>query len=75
MTTTIDAVFDGTVLLPDEPLALPPNTRVRLTLESPAPSREGSSFLDTACSLHLTGPGDWSRNLEEYLYGDKTHPE
>ena len=31
--TTLYATFDGQVLRPDEPIALPPNTRVRLLLE------------------------------------------
>jgi hypothetical protein len=30
MTKTIEAVFDGVMLRPDEPLDLPPNTRVRV---------------------------------------------
>jgi hypothetical protein len=29
------------------------------------------SFLDTALSLRLAGPPDWSDNLDDYLYGDK----
>jgi hypothetical protein len=71
MTKSIEAVFDGVTLRPDEPLELPPNTRVRLTIESlPAPGEAGS-FLRTARNLGLTGPADWSANLETYLYGDK----
>ena len=66
MTKSIEAVFDGVTLRPDEPLELPPNTRVRLTIESlPAP-REAGSFLRTARNLRLTGPADWSANLEIY---------
>jgi hypothetical protein len=30
------------------------------------------SFIDTALALNLDGPPDWSENLEEYLYGDKS---
>ena len=26
------------------------------------------SFLDTAMSIHLDGPADWSENLDQYLY-------
>ena len=26
------------------------------------------SFLDTAMSIHLEGPADWSENLDRYLY-------
>lgn len=66
----VDATFDGAVFRPSEPVALPPNTHVRLTVEPvvggpPA----GASFLDTAESLHLKGPPDWSANLDNYLYG------
>ncbi len=30
-------------------------------------------FLQTARSLNLKGPADWSANLEEYLYGEAEH--
>jgi hypothetical protein len=68
--TTLTAVFDGTVLRPEEPLDLAANTRVRLTIElteEPAPAP--SSFLRTARELDLDGPRDWSANLEDYLLG------
>jgi len=73
MNKTIEAVFDGQVLHPSEPLGLEPNTRVRLTLEPVAPAQPGGwSFLETARSLHLDGPPDWSANLHKYLYGEET---
>ncbi|MGD1101210.1 MAG: antitoxin family protein [Terriglobia bacterium] len=63
MTKSIEAVFDGVTLRPDKPLELPPNTRVRLTIEDlPTPSKAGS-FLRTARTLGLAGPRDWSSNL------------
>jgi predicted DNA-binding antitoxin AbrB/MazE fold protein len=69
MTRTVEAVYDGTVLRPDTPLGLAPNTRVRLTVEVLSPPKEGSaSFLDTARSLDLRGPEDWSEKLDRYLY-------
>jgi hypothetical protein len=71
MTKTIEAVFDGETLRPDEPLELAPNTRVRLTIETLSPSHVPMSFLQTARSLGLDGPADWSANLEEYLYGKR----
>jgi hypothetical protein len=72
MTQTVEAVFDGAVLRPETILPLPPNTRVRLTLEVlPAASDAApASFLGTARSLGLSGPADWSSNLDDYLYGD-----
>ncbi|MGH9453637.1 MAG: antitoxin family protein [Terriglobia bacterium] len=75
MTKIIEAIFDGVALRPDEPLELPPNTRVRLTIESPTPPGTPGSFLRTARALALSGPRDWSANIETYLYGQKAHPE
>ena len=70
MVKTIEAVFDGAVLRPDEPLELEPNTRVRITVEGIADQKDdGVSFLDTARSLDLDGPADWSQNIDAYLYG------
>ena len=74
-TKTIEALFDGVTLRPNEPLELPPNTRVRLTIESPALPGTAGSFLRTARALALSGPRDWSSNLEAYLYGGKAYPE
>jgi hypothetical protein len=39
MTRTIEATFDGEVLLLDEPLDLKPNTRVRVTIETSGASQ------------------------------------
>jgi len=75
MTKRIEAVFDGTTLRPDEPLELPPNTRVRLTIESFETPKQAGSFLRTARSLALAGPRDWSSNLEAYLYGENPNSQ
>ena len=70
MSKTLEAIFDGEVLRPDEPIELEPNTRVRLTIESVDTSeKQPQSFLRTARSLNLEGPSDWSERLDEYLYG------
>jgi hypothetical protein len=70
MTRTMTATFDGEVLRPDEPVDLEPNTRVRITIEASEPPAEKTlSFLDTAASLNLEGPSDWSERFEDYLYG------
>jgi len=66
MTTTIEAVFDGEVFRPDQPLKLEPNTRVTLVVTTPDMSEPTVSFLDTALSIHLEGPADWSENLDRY---------
>ncbi len=74
MSQTIEAVFDGNVLRPQEPLALEEGTRVRVTIEpvaAPAADKP-RSFLQTARSLRLDGPPDWSANLDQYLYGQDT---
>ncbi|HJP95821.1 MAG TPA: antitoxin family protein [Candidatus Saccharimonadales bacterium] len=73
MSRTIEAVFDGEVLRPQEPLELQPNTKVRITIEeSPTAKPNSKSFLQTARSLNLEGPADWSERIEEYLYGNRT---
>jgi hypothetical protein len=70
-TRTVEAVFDGEVLRPQEPLGLEPNTRVRITLvEVPPRDARSRSFLQTARSLELSGPSDWSERIEDYLYGE-----
>ena len=73
----VDATFDGNVFRPTAPVALPPNTNVHLTVdaavehgESPAKLGEPYSFFETALSLKLNGPSDWSRNFHKYLYGE-----
>ncbi len=76
MKKTIEALFDGTVLRPAEPLTLEPNTRVWIVVETaPPPAATAPSFLRTARSLNLDGPPDWSANLENYLYGGKIQHE
>jgi len=77
MTRIVSATFDGEVLRLDEPVDLEPNTRVRVTIETPdGTTSEAKSFLDVAASLNLEGPSDWSARLEDYLYGrDSTKDE
>lgn len=69
----IAAVFDGKVFHLAEPITLPANTRVKIiieTLETDEP--ETNSFLQTARSLNLEGPSDWSVKLDRYLYCKET---
>lgn len=73
MSRTIDAVFDGEVFRPSEPVGLKPNTRVKIILESDVDEKQQpKSFLQTARSLNLEGPADWARDIDAYLYGDKS---
>lgn len=76
MTKTIYLTFDGQVFRPDEPIDLEPDTRVRATIE-PAETGLGehADFLETARSLNLDGPPDWSSRFEEYLYGTPGNAE
>lgn len=71
MTKTLEAVFDGEVLRPTEPVHLQPNTKVRLTLEVDDGAEAPKSFLQTAKGLELDGPADWAENLDDYLYGNR----
>jgi hypothetical protein len=69
MTQTLEATYDGEVIRLDDPIELEPNTRVRITIETELiPKRKGKSFLQTAKSLNLKGPSDWSARFEDYLY-------
>ncbi len=73
---TLSAVYDGKVFWPEEPLDLSPNTRVKLTVDAIKKSKpQKKSFLQTACSLKLDGPKDWSAKLEDYLYGGRKEIE
>jgi len=63
MTQTIEAVYDGTVLIPEEQLPFAPNTRLKLTIEPIAGERDTISFLTTARFLFLVGPSDWASSL------------
>lgn len=77
MVKTIEAIFDGKAFLPTEPVTLKPNTRVKVIIETllSDEDEETTSFLQTARSLNLDGPPDWSANLDEYLYGGKIPDE
>ncbi len=76
MNTAIEALFDGTVFRSTKPFTLEPNTRVWIIVETDPPKQSTkSSFLRTARSLNLDGSSDWSLNLENYLYGNKTNED
>lgn len=64
MVQTMTAVFDGTAFRPEGRVDLKPNTRVRIVVETPSLADEApASFLDTARSLNLEGPADWSERF------------
>ena len=74
MTLTIDAIYDGQVFRPAKPVDLKPNTPVTISVIYAA-REQPTSFLDIALSLQLDGPSEWSQNLADYLYGEKTIDE
>jgi hypothetical protein len=66
-----DAVFDGDVLRPEEPIPLEPDTRVRVTVEAVrVKTGEPYCSLRAMLAANLDGPPDWSERIHEYLYGD-----
>ena len=67
METVIHATYDGKAIVPDSPVALPPNTRVVVSIEEEAKPEKRASFIATARSLRLSGPADWSERVDEYL--------
>jgi predicted DNA-binding antitoxin AbrB/MazE fold protein len=69
----IDAVYDGRVFLPQQMPTLKANTRVRITVEQVKAKRtKKKSFLETARSIKIDAPADFSANVDEYLYGGKS---
>lgn len=75
MDKTVDATYDGEVFRPDEPVDLKPNTKVTVVIDDAEKSGESYSFFRVARSLKLTGPSDFSENLDDYLYGGKPFPD
>lgn len=82
MELTFEATFDGEVFRPDKKVDLEPNTKVKVTIEEPKKLKlvvkpkkgkgEPYAFLRYARSLNLDGPSDFSKNLDDYLYGGKS---
>ena len=70
MPHTIDAIYDGEVFRPSEPIDLKPNTRVKIIVAlEEEDSEPPKSFLQTARSLNLDGPADWASHIDDYLLG------
>jgi len=72
MTTTLKAHFDGKVLVPDEPVELPRNCALKVSVE-PLKAAERSkplqSLLEAAKRHPATGPVDGAEQHDHYLYG------
>lgn len=75
MKRTVEAVYDGEVLRPREPLDLEPNASYRITIEdadgatNDLDDRPLLSLLDLVQPLDL--PPDFASQLHHYLHG---HP-
>ena len=75
MTKTITARYDGRAIHPDEPLPLPRDSRITITVHADEQEVDEdqdvgvSTFLDVALSLNAEGPSDWSSRIDHYLYG------
>lgn len=70
MSQTLEATFDGQVFRPVQNVDLQPDTKVELIVIIKNESQKKSkSFLDTARSLKLKGPKDFSTRIDDYLYG------
>jgi len=74
MNRTIEAIFDGMIFRPLEPLELPPNTRVQLTISTENPADE--LFTLAADSETSTEPPeDTSEDLNKYIYENYVYSE
>lgn len=69
------AHYDGTKICPDEPVSLPENVPLRVTVDeitTPAPGANGSldlfDRLEAEVGL-IDGPADWAAEHDHYLYG------
>ena len=73
MNKAVEAIYDGTVFRPTELIKMKPHIKVLITVKSTPSKAPKSSFINTAMSLKLEGPADWSANLEDYLYNKKSN--
>lgn len=75
-----NAHFDGKNLCPDEPVALPENVSLRVTVAE-SQSQPANTFagpLDVFDRLAaetglIAGPSDWAAEHDHYLYGVAKH--
>jgi hypothetical protein len=70
MTRTLNAIFDGKVLRPEESLDIKPNTRCRITVETESAPQSDNAWdvLDKAAGS-IEAPPDWAAEHDHYLYG------
>lgn len=77
MTQVIEAIFNGKVFEPSSTVNLQPNTKVKITIEEESQEIKDHnySFLKTARNLKIDAPPDFSTNIDDYLYGEKSDNE
>jgi hypothetical protein len=68
------AHFDGKNICPDEPVSLPQNVPLRITVDAPAPKNNAGGPRDLFDRLEsdtglIDGPDDWAAEHDHYLYG------
>ena len=70
MSITIDAIFDGEVLRPQQPLELTPNQHYSITIEDAPESGTVNAwrFLESIAGSY-DGPGDSAAEHDHYIYG------
>jgi hypothetical protein len=71
---TVNAHFDGRVIIPDEPLNLPPNQALIVQIEPVGGTGEltkepALTWLATNAAESLTQPTDLADQHDHYLYG------
>src|SRR5262245_1525820 len=78
--TTVNAHFDGKVIIPDEPLDLPPNQPLIVSIE-PVTEKQGAAeesvltwLAANAVESHVL-PTDLADRHDHYLYGRSTKDE
>lgn len=81
MTKTITAIYDGRDIRLDEPLPLPRDTRITVTVHTPDPDaepnpldaanvelpRSNETFAEAVQRIRIDGPADWSQRVDHYL--------
>jgi hypothetical protein len=80
MTRTITARYDGRAIHPDEPLPLPRDTRLTITVHATEPGegnplaaadiplpRTNETFAEAVRRIRIDGPPDGSRRVDYYL--------
>jgi hypothetical protein len=70
MTRILTAIFDGQVLRPEGLLDMKPNTRCKITVETPVDGVDGNAWdvLDQVAGS-VQAPADWTAEHDHYLYG------